>query len=337
MNKMWKKVLAAATVVGMLAIVAGCGKQETAPASKKVNVVASIYPVYDVVKQVGGEHVDVAMLVAPGAEAHDWEPSPENIRQIGASKVFFYNGLGMEPVEKLLTKEVLKEAKAVELAQAPGVTVLSAGDEDHDEHEHEHGDAHKDHDHDKDKEHKEEHHHHHGAYDPHVWLDPHNVAAEAMYVAKVLSEVDPDNAAYYEKRAKEYKEELEKLDKEYEAWRAEAPVHDLVVSHKAYGYLAHWLGLEQEGILGISPDAEPTPTRMKEIVEFVREHDVHAIFTEELLNTKLAEAIAKETGAKTYMLNPIESVSKEQLDKNVSYVELMRSNLKVLKEAYPMQ
>ena len=101
----------------------------------------------------------------------------------------------------------------------------------------------------------------------------------------------------------------------------------------AFGYLAKAYGFEQLGIMGVSPDAEPTPERMADIVAFIKEHNVKAIFSEELVSPKLANAIAAETGVKVYVLNPAEGLTEEQTQKNVTYLDIMEENLKTLKEA----
>lgn len=343
-------MVAVAMLVGVVGI-SGCGsKTAETESSNKMKVITTIYPVYDVAKAVGGDKVDISMLVAPGAEPHDWEPTAKDMKMIGKAKVFMYSGAGMEPVEKLLTKDILQDAKAVELAKAPGIELLARpghdDDEDHDEHghihseheEHEHH-AHVDehgHDHhDAEVEEHEHHHHHHGKYDPHIWMSPINMIKETEYTAEIFAKEDPANAEYYKENAKKYIAELEAINEDLKKWRADSDVRTLVVSHLAFGYLAHQYDLKQVGIMGVAPEAEPTPDRMAKIVSFVKKQNVKAIFTEELVNQKLAKAIADESGAKIYMLNPLEILSKKQIENNENYISIMKKNISSLKEAYP--
>lgn len=299
----WKKkvrqaIMGAALIV-MGAAMVGCGSEAPKEAAK-LPVVTTIFPVYDVAKQVGGDKVNVSLLIPPGAEPHDWEPSAGDLKAIGTAKVFLYSGAGLEPTEKLLTKDVLKDAKAYELSK--GLELLAL-EEDHD------------------------------GVDPHVWLDPMNMMKEVDMVVSAFSEVDPANKDYYHKNGEAYKEKLKQLDASYSAFFQKLEHKELVVSHEAFGYLAHRYGLEQVGIMGVAPDAEPTPERMAEIVEFIREHDVKAIFSEVLVSPKLAEAISKETGVKVFVLNPSEGLTKEQEKQGLTYLDIMEENLKTLKEA----
>ena len=330
----WKKRLTyfvlGATMVATVVGIAGCGSdtKQAAPA-EKMKVVTTVFPVYDVAKQVGGDKVDVSLLVPPGAEPHDWDPTAKDLKEIGTAKVFLYSGAGLEPTEKILAKDVLQQAQAVELSKS--LTLLPAPDEDEDEHDHDHDKEHKD---DKaQKEDKHEHEHEHGEFDPHVWLDPMNVAKEVDAVVEAFSKADPTNAKYYEANGKAYKEKLQALHAKYEEFGKTQHDKNLVVSHMAFGYLAKAYGFEQLGIMGVSPDAEPTPERMADIVAFIKEHNVKAIFSEELVSPKLANAIAAETGVKVYVLNPAEGLTEEQTQKNVTYLDIMEENLKTLKEA----
>ncbi len=315
MKKIWMLALG---LIAMLALLVGCGSAKTAD-SAKMKVVTTVYPVYDLAKHVGGDKIDLHLLVPPGAEPHDWEPTANDLKEIGTAKVFLYSGAGLEPTDKLLAKDVTRDAAVVEVSK--GLELLPEhhdedGDEDHDHHNH-----------DADEKHE---HHHHGEFDPHVWLDPMNVAKEVDTVVAAFSAADPANKAYYEDNGKKYKEELTKLDQDFQKALKDVPNRNLVVSHEAYGYLAHRYGFEQLGILGIDADAEPTPEQMAKIVEFVRAHNVKTIYSEELISPKLADAIAKESGAKVTVLNPIEGLTKEQMDKDYDYIKLQRENLATL-------
>ncbi len=343
-KKRSKALLAAGLLTTLVVAVAGCGGNTAGGTkdTKKMEVVATVFPVYDVAKQVGGDKINLTLLVPPGSEPHDWEPTAADLKKIGSAKLFLYNGAGLEPTDKLTTKEILKDAKPVELSKA--VTLLKA-EEEAEDHDHDHDKAHeeKGHDHDKDKhddkdKHQEdkaheEHHHQHGEYDPHVWMDPTNVIKEVDMVTKAFVEADPANKEYYEKNAAAYKEKLQKLDSEFATVTKDLPQRELVVAHEAFAYFANHYNMKQVGIMGVSPDAEPTPERMAEIVTFVKEHNVKAIFSEELISPKLADAIAKEAGVKVYVLNPIEGLTEEQTKGNESYLSLMEKNLKTLKEA----
>ena len=329
---MKKLVWVLSLCAAVLALV-GCG-QTPQENQGKLQVVTTVYPVYDVVKKVAGDRADVTLLVPPGAEPHDWEPTASDLKKIGQAKVFFYNGAGLEPTDQILKKEITRDATVVELSQ--GLDLLKLQDDDDHDHDHDHDADHHDEDHHDEDHHDEDHHaeghhhHHHGGVDPHVWLDPQNVMKEAAVVADALAKADPAHADAYRANAKKYQDELAALDKDMDAALSSLANKNLVVSHEAFGYLAARYGLTQIGIMGVDADAEPTPDRMAQLVEFIREHDVRTIYSEELVNPRLAEAIAAETGAVVRVLNPIEGLTAAQEKAGYDYIKLQRENLTTL-------
>ena len=325
-----KKLIWVLSLCAALLALVGCG-QTPQENQGKLQVVTTVYPVYDVVKKVAGDHADVTLLVPPGAEPHDWEPTASDLKKIGQAKVFFYNGAGLEPTDQILKKDITRDAMVVELSH--GLDLLKAEDHDADHHDEEHHDEdhhakdHHDEDHHAEGHH---HHHHHGGVDPHVWLDPQNVMKEAAAVADALAKADPAHADAYRANAKKYQEELAALDKDMDAALSSLANKHLVVSHEAFGYLAARYGLTQVGIMGVDADAEPTPERMAQLIEFIREHDVRTIYSEELVNPRLADAIAAETGAVVRVLNPIEGLTVAQEKAGYDYIKLQRENLATL-------
>lgn len=320
MRVMRSMSIAVIIAASFILLLAGCGKQvdKEQSGSTKTKVIATIYPVYEFAKQVAGDKAEVTMLVPPGAEPHDWEPSPKDLARIKSAKLFLYHGAGMEPVEKLLTKEVLGEAKAVEVSR--GIELLQASEK-----EEEHG-------HQEEKE-PESHEHEHGHVDSHVWLDPVYARQEVENIALALMEADPVNKEYYRQRADTYKQQLADLDQAYQAAFANTARRDIVTSHAAFGYLSKRYHLQQIPIMGLSPDSEPTPDKMAQVVEFCREHQVKFIFFETLVSPKLAQTIAKETGAGLLVLNPVESLGEQEMQDGKNYLTIMRENLDNLEKA----
>lgn len=311
-------------VVSLVVLLSGCGRQATqTPAAEtgKMKVVATIYPIYEFTRQVAGDRVDLVMLVPAGSEPHDWEPRAKDLIQIKEAKLLLYHGAGLEPVGKLLSKEVLGQAKAVEVSD--GVPML----DEQDDHKAEAPNEVK---HNEDKGHSHEEGEHH---DPHTWLDPTRAAQEVDTIAKALGEADPANKEFYENNAAAYKQELVKLDEEYKTALAKVARQELVTSHTAFGYLAKRYNLTQIGIMGLNPDSEPTPEKMGAVTSFVRSHNVKVIFFETLVSPKLAQTIAKETGAELLVLNPLESLTEDEVQQGKNYLSVMRENLVNLKKA----
>jgi zinc transport system substrate-binding protein len=161
-------------------------------------------------------------------------------------------------------------------------------------------------------------------FDPHVWLDPLRYAEMSDRIGTALGR--PQEAA-------RFRAQLEGLDREYETGLGRCARREIVTSHAAFGYLAERYRLEQIAITGLSPEAEPTPQELKEVVEDVRAHDATTVFFETLVSPRLAETVARETGAGAAVLNPLEGLTEEELDRGEDYFSLMRANLRTLREA----
>lgn len=300
-----------------LLLLAACGNKNATEKSgavdspEKLKVYASVYPVYDFVNKIGGDKIELTSVIPNGEEPHGWEPDQKLLKELESADVFVYSGAGLESwVEKVTESVENKDLKFVEASK--GVELIANTHE----HEHEH-----------------EHEHDHGAYDPHVWLSPTRAIKELENITMALSEADPENAEYYKENLAKYSEEFKKVDEEYKAKLATVPNKTIVVSHEAYGYLVADYGLEQIGITGIEAETEPDAKTMKEIIQLVKEKNIKTIFTEELLDTKIADTISSETGAKTVRLNPLEGLSEEEVKNGDDYVSVMRANLDKLVEA----
>ena len=298
-----------------LSLLTGCGTQpaDTATDDGRLRVLTSFYPMYDFACKIGGDCIDVTNMVPSGTEPHDWEPSTNDLKNLEKADVFIYNGADMEPwaddllVSRSDTLHVVEASENVELRTTDG---------EH-EHAHEHEGAG----------------HHHGDFDPHVWLDPENAKIEMEAIRDALCAADPENSTVFQSNYEKYAAELDALDAEFREKLAPLPNRTIVVAHEAFGYLCDAYSLTQVGIEGLSPDSEPDPGRMAEVIDFVREHSISTIFFEELVSPKVAEAIASETGAQAKMLSPLEGLSDEQAAAGADYFSVMHDNLAALMEA----
>lgn len=298
-----------------LSLLTGCGTQpaDTAAGDGRLRVLTSFYPMYDFACKIGGDCIDVTNMVPSGTEPHDWEPSTNDLKNLEKADVFIYNGADMEPwaddllVSRSDTLHVVEASENVELRTTDG--------------EHEHAHEHEGAD------------HHHGDFDPHVWLDPENAKIEMEAIRDALCAADPENSTVFQSNYEKYAAELDALDAEFREKLAPLPNRTIVVAHEAFGYLCDAYGLMQVGIEGLSPDSEPDPGRMAEVIDFVREHSISTIFFEELVSPKVAEAIASETGAQAKMLSPLEGLSDEQAAAGADYFSVMHDNLAALMEA----
>lgn len=286
----------------------GQAKQEenAESAEGKLRVMASFYTMADFAEKIGGDRADITCMVPAGTEPHDWEPSTTDITGLERADVFIYNGAGMEHWAEDVTESLEnKELLVVEASQ--GVKL-------HAEEEHDH----------------EGHSHSHGGCDPHVWLDPHNAKLEMENIKNAFVQADPDNGAYYEANYDKWSKAAEELDRKYREALADFAGRQIVTAHEAYGYLCSAYGLEQVGIDGLSPDQEPNPKRMADIIDFVRENQIRAVFFEELSGSKTAETVAAETGIRLLALSPLEGLSGEELEAGEDYFSVMEKNLEQL-------
>ncbi len=315
----------------------------------KLMVVTTLFPLYEFAKEVGGEKVEVILLLPPGAEAHTFEPKPSDIIKINQADLFIFIGEEMEPWAHNILKGTNND-KLVVLNASSKVTLIKSENQSHqEEHKHEdeethtHQETHEDeyaheekythedtHTHDEEHAHEED--HHHGEYDPHIWLDFSNDEKIVTAIAQELSLIDSNNSSFYKTNAENYNIKLRKLDSDYSTKLKNCEHKEFITAgHAAFAYLANNYNLETLSVYGISPDSEPTPQRIKNIIDLTREHNIEYIFFERLVNPKMAQTIANEANAKILVLNPAHNLLKEQFDSNVSFIDLMNENLNNLK------
>ena len=257
-------------------------------------VVAAFYPLAWVAEEVAGDDTQVVNLTPPGAEPHDLELTARDVERVNDADVVLYLGRGFMPA---LEDAVEGHEGAIDLLE--GHSLREGG---------EHGD-----------EEREE-----PEVDPHVWLDPNRLAAMAATVAGELG--DPEAADDLVAR-------LQSLDGEFRDGLATCERREIVTSHAAFGYLADAYDLRQIALTGLSPEAEPSPRALEELVEEVREEGATTVFFESLVSPRLAETVAREAGADTAALDPLEGLAEDELEGGADYVSVMRENLATLREA----
>jgi zinc transport system substrate-binding protein len=280
---------------------AGCGPAPPPP--DKLLVVATIYPLYDFTRQIAGDEARVMTLVPPGVEPHDWEPSPQEMAELHKARLFVYNGAGLEPwADRLAADAAARGGRTVKATEGIPLLAGATGRE-------------------------------RAAPDPHVWLDP--VLAQAMVenIRSGLAQVDPAHAAGYAERARAFSAAIQRLHAAFAAGLAQCVRREIVVSHGAFGYLARRYRLAMVPVMGLAPEAEPSPAELAALARFARERKVKYIFFETLVSPRLAETLAREVGARTLVLDPVEGVTKEEAAAGKGYLALMEANLRNLRTA----
>jgi zinc transport system substrate-binding protein len=309
--------------------ITGC-KQSTLPADPgKLQVVTTLFPLYDFSRQIAGDKAQITLLLPPGVEAHSFEPRPQDIITINKADVFIYTGPFMEAwVGDILGGINNKKLLVIDASK----NIQLTAEEEHEEAAHEEPHEHEaDHDHDHD--------HDHGGADPHIWVDPVLAQQIVTDIANGFAAQDTANKDFYLANAKAYNDKLALLDTKIRQTLTPCKTKTILYGgHFAFGYFARRYGLDYiSPYAGFSPDAEPTPKKITELIEKMKTLDSKYIFYEELLDPRVARTIAESTGAKLLLLHGAHNISKEELDKGVTYLEIMEGNLQRLKLALNCQ
>jgi manganese/iron transport system substrate-binding protein len=292
LRQTWSK----ATLAIAIGCLVGCGQStptsqtnpETTPEGDRLKVVATTSVLCDLTEQIAADTVDLTCLLKPGVDAHVYEPVPEDRKAIENAQLIFYSGYNLEPELIKVIKATSNPAPKIAVAEV-AVTKPIMGEEHHHGHEGEHEDE--EHAHEKEAEGDR-------VPDPHVWHDAQNGIRMAGVIQTNLAQLAPANAELYTKNARALREELTQIDSWIKAQIATIADANrkIVTTHDAMGYYAAAYGIPVEGaIQGISTEEQPTATRVKELVDSVKETKVPTIFAEIVVNPKLIETVAKES------------------------------------------
>ena len=296
--------------------------------NREINVVATTPMIGEFVSQVGGDNINLTVLMPSEADPHTYDPAPQDAGTIADADLVFYTGLKYEPAA--LIKLLENSACSAEVLAEVGENVFpiefkEGGHDDHDE------EGHDDHDEEGHDDHAG---HDHGAYDPHFWFDPNRVAYAAEYIESKLVEFDPSNASDYEAAGKAYVTELKGLVSQVSELISTIPSQNrkLITTHESLGYLEAKFGLEVLSTIIPSVDSanEISPSQLVGVIDVIEDNNVKAIFIEAEAPSVYAETIVAETGIKA-----VEGLWVETLKEGQSYpeflfeaVELIVENLK---------
>lgn len=255
----------------------------------KLAVAASFYPLQEFAQQVGGDKASVTNITPAGAEPHDYEPSAKALADARKAKVFIYNGGTLEP----WTKSFLGDYKNVAVRASDRIELRRDEALGYDGQKEQNG----------------------AGLDPHFWLDPQLAQQIVRNIRDGLIKADPDNWVTYEANAERYIGQLAKLDRAFKDGLARCTYNTVITAHDAFGYLATRYSLNVASIAGLSPEMEPSAARLAELSKRVREEGIGYVFFESLVNPRLADTIAQETGAHALVLDPIEGLTDEDQKK----------------------
>jgi len=274
--------------------------------AEPLSVVTAFYPIAEAAREVGGAAVVVTDLTPVGGGPHDLELTPQDIERLDLADVVLYVGAGFQPQVEKAADELQDGARSLDVLstvellpvdpQVPGTVgevdgeVLAGG------------------------------------MDPHIWLDPVRFAQMADAIAAELTAADPAHTAEFAANAAAYRHKLEALDGAFADSLADCESRAIVTSHRAFGYFADRYDLLQLPIAGLSPDQEPDPRSLEAVAAAARDHGVTTIFFETRVPRAFAATVAREVGATTDALEPIETLTQQQLDLGLDYTTLMDEN-----------
>lgn len=295
-----KKIFA---LLSILLLLTACTK---APATEdsKIKITASLFPQYDFARVIGGDKVDVTLLLAPGQESHLYDPSPSDMKSIANSGLFIFTGENMEAWAADIASSVGESVKILDASS--GIT-LAESEEDSDGHSHD--------------------------LDPHIWLDFDNVKIMCENICDALISLSPENEEYFRANLASYEEEITSLDEEYRLV-TEASDKTLVFGGKfALGYLTRRYNISYlSAYASCGAEAEPSARVIKTLSDYVAENDVKAVYCEEMSDPKVARSIAEGSEAEILVIHSAENTSKDEREAGTTFMDIMRQNLENLRK-----
>jgi len=308
-------------------LLTGCSSGPATPAGKP-QIVATIFPLADWLREVAGPDADVHCLVTGNANPHHFEPSVKDVATITRASAVFTVGLELDPWAGTLIKNAgtqakvfetgkwirplrLESARLIEVVTDPKDKSADKPDQKKDHHDHDGHD-----------------HHHHGDADPHFWLDPTRAADVVQRMADELEALDPAHAQDYQKRADAYIAKLKALSAELDAAAKTIPPGKKIVTfHDAYGYLLERLNIKLAAVVQVSPGVEPSPKNVSEAIRAMKEIKQQVVFTEPTGSPTAAKVVAQEIGGSVETLDPMDS---ELSNVGKTYLERMQHNVNIL-------
>src|SRR5215831_19202815 len=267
----------------------------------KINVVASFYPIYEFLKAVGGDRINLSVLIPIGAEPHDFDPTIQEVQKANSANLLVYNGASMEEpwIHNLAPQNTVDTSKGMNLLANPNDPEIK------------------------------------GPNDPHIWLDPVLAIKQVQNIRDGLDKIDPKNA-YYNQNAQNFIGQLNKLDIAFRGnlTSSNCAKRDFIPFHLAFAYFAKRYGLNAHPIHeGLTANGEVLPQKLVEVVNLAKNLGLKVIYSEDLIDLRSAQAIAEQIpGAKVVVLSPIEGVNATEHEAGVTYLDKMYQDLAELKE-----
>lgn len=304
------RAIACFMVAALLTVaLAGCHRSEQVQQERRLQVITTLFPLYDFARAIAGGNAEVSLLLPPGTEPHSFEPKPNDIVRIGKAGLFIYTNPAMEPWAGTVLKGIdSRKLRVVNAGERVSYRAVSVQGHDHDDHDH-------------------------AGNDPHIWLDFGNAASMVDAILAGFMAADPPHAGQYRDNAAALKRRLEELDRKYRDGLRECDTRTIIHGgHFTFGYLAARFGLQYRSLSGVSTESEPSAAKMAAMVREIRASGARYLFAEELLSPRLSEALAGEAGVAVLKLHGAHNVGRDDFRRGVEFVDLMEQNLSMLQK-----
>lgn len=299
------------STVGLVVIFTGCAAQpeEQTSSEATIHVASTIFPIHDIAKTIGGDHVTSNVILPPGASPHTFSPTPSDIRRLENTHLLFVVGHGVDGWASTIT-DALEEVETVDVSKDIPLHTFTH------EHEHEHHES----AHENNDEHK--------TVDPHYWLNTANGITIASTITDALCAADPDNTEQYKENLASYTQDLNALHKEITDTLNDLDNRDLLVFHDSWNYFAREFNLTIAGVFQTSPGKETSPQYLEELYNHAQEHNVRVVFSEPQLSPATLRPFVEDLGLTMYVLDPLGGLKERD-----SYINMLRYNAETIYEA----
>jgi zinc transport system substrate-binding protein len=299
-----RKIISVLIILGSVLILGSCNNTID---NGKLNIVTTIFPIYDIVRSISDDTVNIDLMISPGQDIHSYDPSTDDIINVKKSDLFIYIGDNMETWVDDLTKNE-SDMFVLEIAHDERIKLSSL--EHHEHHDHDHN------------------------VDMHIWTNPYYVLIMVELITNALIEVNPSYKELYEKNALEYTEEVNKIIQD---------INEIVDNKKrdtlyfgapfAFYYFTTAFGLEHRTVYDTcSIEVEPTIDKILTINKEIIDNDIPVVYTKELLNDNIARKLIEGSNAKLIVLHSGHNVSSSDFEKGITFLEIWHNNIEALKE-----
>ena len=287
-------------IIIVAAVIAGLylnNNKGTQPSST-LQVLATFYPIYDFAQNVGGDKVNVSLLVPETVDVHDFEPTPSDIYKVSSADVLIFSGAGLEPwIQNVITSAGNSHLVTVDTSQ--GIILLPVSPQ------FQQGNR---------------------TIDPHIWLNPENAKQQVNNILQGLIKADPTDSQYFTQNANAYQVKLDELNTEAINATTNTATNVFITFHEAFAYFAKQYNVTQLSILGPFEE-EPTPTDIQNVITTINQYHLKYVGYESLENPAISQSIGSQTNATLINMNPIEGLTSQEKANGDNYISLMKQDI----------